>query len=508
MSMRSSPNLVIFIPDQWRGDILGHIGNRAALTPNIDRLVSTDAISFSNAYCQNPVCTPSRCSFMTGWYPHTRGHRSMNFPLTPDEPCLLRELKNAGYYIWWGGKNDLMTDEDAFSELCDERHQAEETHKNLHVDQSWRKGTPQNSDYSFYAGELKKNDNESVYMDSDWSHVLAAKNFIESYDDSRPFCLFLSIQYPHPPYGVEEPYYGSVDRNKIPCRIAAESTEGKPRMHQRLREDLGLSNKSEEWWTELRATYYGMCARVDDQAKVLLNALRNSGHYDESAFFLFSDHGDYAGDYGLVEKAQNLMEDCLVRVPLIIKPPANIKIQHGICHSLVELVDFPATVYDMVGIQPKYTHFGRSLVPLIHNPSTNHRDAVFTEGGRCENEYHCTESEDCDDPENLYAPRTRIQREDHTAHGKAVMCRTHQYKLIMRLYESDEFYDLEKDPDECINRINDPIYASERNHLYQRTLRHLLETGDIVPQTTQARDIPKSRYPKGSAKSRHLTVFH
>ncbi|MBC2600327.1 sulfatase-like hydrolase/transferase [Puniceicoccus vermicola] len=504
--MKTRPNLVIFIPDQWRGDVMGHSGNPAAVTPNLDRLVSEEAISFSHAFCQNPVCTPSRCSFMTGWYPHTRGHRSMNYPLTRDEPCLLRELKNAGYYIWWGGKNDLMTDENAFSELCDERHVPEETHKNLHVDQSWRKGTPQNPDYSFYAGELKKNEGEDVYLDSDWSHVLTAQNFIENYNDSRPFCVFLSLQYPHPPYGVEQPYYGSVPQSQIPPRITAESTSGKPRMHGQLLENLGLSHQSEEWWTELRATYYEMCARVDDQAGILLKALKQSGQYDESAFFLFSDHGDFAGDYGLVEKAQNLMEDCLVRVPLIIKPPAQTKSQSGICNALVELVDFPATVYDMVGIQPQYTHFGRSLLPLLKDPSAEHRDAVFTEGGRCENEPHCAESDDLDDPINLYAPRVRIQTEDPTAHGKAIMCRTHRFKLIMRLYESDEFYDLEKDPNECMNRINEPGYDSERNDLYGRILRHLFETADIVPQTTHARDIPKSHFPSGNAISRQLTT--
>src|SRR5512140_1950578 len=83
------PNLLIINPDQWRGDVLGHLGNRAAQTPVLDRLVATDAVSFANTFCQNPVCTPSRCSFMTGWYPHVRGHRTMFHMLQPDEPVLL-----------------------------------------------------------------------------------------------------------------------------------------------------------------------------------------------------------------------------------------------------------------------------------------------------------------------------------------------------------------------------------------------------------------------------------
>ena len=75
--MKKKPHIIIFNPDQWRSDVMGCHGNPAAVTPNLDQFVQTDAVSFSSAFCQNTVCTPSRCSFMTGWYPHVRGHRTM-----------------------------------------------------------------------------------------------------------------------------------------------------------------------------------------------------------------------------------------------------------------------------------------------------------------------------------------------------------------------------------------------------------------------------------------------
>ena len=75
--MPKQPHIIIFNPDQWRGDVMGHLGNPAAVTPNLDHIIEHDAVSFRHAFCQNPVCTPSRCSFMTGWYPHVRGHRTM-----------------------------------------------------------------------------------------------------------------------------------------------------------------------------------------------------------------------------------------------------------------------------------------------------------------------------------------------------------------------------------------------------------------------------------------------
>src|SRR5919202_5773641 len=103
--MTERPHLVIFNPDQWRGDVLGHLGNPAAVTPNLDRWVQTAAVSFRHAYCQNPVCTPSRCSFMTGWYPHVRGHRTMFHWLRPEETTLLSYPKPAGDEVKWARMN-------------------------------------------------------------------------------------------------------------------------------------------------------------------------------------------------------------------------------------------------------------------------------------------------------------------------------------------------------------------------------------------------------------------
>ena len=107
---------MIFNPDQWRGDVLGHLGNPAAITPNLDNLVQNDAVSIAKAFVQNTVCTPCRCSFMTGWYPHVRGHRTMFHMLQPDEPMLLKELKEEGYFVWWGGKNDVVPAQNGFDD--------------------------------------------------------------------------------------------------------------------------------------------------------------------------------------------------------------------------------------------------------------------------------------------------------------------------------------------------------------------------------------------------------
>ncbi len=244
---------------------------------------------------------------------------------------------------------------------------------------------------------------------------------------------------------------------------------------------------SEERWTELRATYYGMCARLDHQFGLLVEALQERELYDETAIFLFSDHGDFTGDYGLVEKTQNTFEDCLTNVPFILKPPASVPVRPRVSEALVELVDFPATVFELAGIEPNYWHFGKSLLPLLNSAADDHRDAVFTEGGRLMGEEHASESVNLTrwngEPEDgQYWPRISLQASDEAPwHTKATMCRTRRHKYVRRLYEGDELYDLERDPHELDNRIDDPALAPVLAKLKERMLTWYMETCDVVP---------------------------
>ena len=96
--MPGRPNVVLFMPDQLRADALGCFGNAVASTPNVDALAAR-GVQFTNAFCQHPVCAPSRVSLMTGWYPHVAGHRTLTHLLQPQEPNLLRIMRDAGYYV-------------------------------------------------------------------------------------------------------------------------------------------------------------------------------------------------------------------------------------------------------------------------------------------------------------------------------------------------------------------------------------------------------------------------
>lgn len=500
--MESSPNkphLILFNPDQWRADVMGHFGNPAARTPNLDRLTETDAVSFRNAFCQNPVCTPSRCSFMTGLYPHTNGHRTMFHMLHEEhERHLFNVLNEAGYHIWWGGKNDLFPGQEGWGRYVAEHfspsdeqlsrwgRKAEGNHDG---EMAWRGEPDGDNYYSFYKGKLDR-DNQPYYLDGDWINVLGAVERIQTYDGDGPLCIYLPLSYPHPPYCVEEPYFSAIERGTLPPRVYEPDWSRKPMILGTIHERQRLQGWTEGRWDELRAVYYGMCMRVDAQVGMILDALRARGIYDDTAFFLFSDHGDFTGDYGLVEKTQNTFEDCLTNVPFIIKPPKQTPLQPGVRHSLVELVDLSATIYDLLQIDPGYDSFGQSLLPVLGGTQTAHRDAVFCEGGRRYGEVQCMERESSSsaDPNELYYPRVNLQaRDDAPYHTRAAMCRTERYKYVQRLYEQDELYDLELDPDELVNRVDDPAYQMVLIEMKDRMLRWHMETSDTVPRQTDLR---------------------
>ena len=244
-----------------------------------------------------------------------------------------------------------------------------------------------------------------------------------------------------------------------------------------------MQNWSEDRWRELRAVYLGMCARVDYQFGLLVEQLKKNNLYDNSLIIFLSDHGDFTGDYGLVEKTQNTFQDCLTNVPLIIKPPKDKTSRTGITDEMVELIDIAGTIYEYANIKPSYWHFGKSLKNFINKKIDKHRNEVFAEGGRLRLERQASEEESLKLPHGLYYPRVNLQtkEDDVLMHTKATMCRNKNFKYIKRAYEKDEFYDLKQDPGEIKNLIDDPSYKVEIDNLKNKMLSWYQETCDVVP---------------------------
>ena len=142
------------------------------------------------------------------------------------------------------------------------------------------------------------------------------------------------------------------------------------------------------------------------------------------------------------------------------------------------------TSNSLIDIDPGYSHFGKSLIPLLKGETEDHREAVFCEGGRLYGEEHAMEKESQSslDALGLYWPRVGLQITDEKPyHSKATMCRTTDFKYVRRLYEKDEFYDLNKDPEEIYNIIDDPLYFNVLSNMKEQMLEWYMETCDVVP---------------------------
>ncbi len=490
MSRMSKCPIIIINPDEMRCDSMGHMGNPAAKTPYLDSFAATEAVSFENAYCQNPVCVPSRCSFLTGLYPHVHGHRTMSYLLREGETSLFQELKNAGYYVWMNARNDLVAGQipGLAASHADEIYYGDPVPTGSRLSMlgqmagamgGGRKEDP--FPYSHFTGL------SNGRMEADMRDTAAAVDRILHPVDDRPLCLFLGWVNPHPPYQVEEPYFSAIDRNLLPPRIKYEETKSKSEMIRRLYEDNGMNAYTEEQWAELRAVYLAQCCKVDHMFKMICDALKEAGIYDESAIFFLSDHGDFAGDYGMTEKAQNTFEDCLTKVPLLIKPPKGTPVDPGVTKNLAELVDFYATVMDYAGVQPDHDQFGHSLRPIIENRQQHVRNFACCEGGRMPWEEQCDEFHakggSVDGP---YGARQRIQLEP-LAHEKGTMIFDGRYKYVHRLSGACEFYDLEADPRELVNLFEERKYSSELLKLKAQLLDWYQTTCDVVPRSYDSR---------------------
>ena len=482
------PNIVIFNPDSYRGDVVGHLGNPGACTPNLDALVNRGAVSYANAFAQNPVCTPSRCSFMTGWYPHVHGHRSMKNMLKPHEPNLLSVLRREGYHVWWGGKNDLVavTTKEDYLRYCDTKY----TPPGARGSQTLDGITQDDPRWDVYYRGIRRGEGEDwPHLGRDGGMVRGAVDFIRQADGEQPFCIFLPLGNPHPAYQVEEVFYHLIDPDRLPPRLPPPERD-LPAL-DRLREAYGADQVSEDEWREIKRVYYAMCTKVDDLFGRVVAALEGRGLYDDTLIVFLSDHGDFAGDYSLPEKTHFSLQDSLLRSPLLIKPPASLGAVGGVRSHLTELVDLCPTLYDLLDIEPGYDYQGLSLRASLCGEDREIRDCIFAEvGSRADEEGFINQDVESFPEGSFYKLQSQASWPAQRAGAYAITCRSQEYKYVRRGYiDYHELYDLAADPGELNNLNGQPAMAEVEAQMATRLLDHFMRTGDVLPHEVDSRSV-------------------
>ena len=464
--MRSRPNLLLFMPDQLRADAIGAFGNPVVHTPNVDVLAS-QGVRFSNAYAQHSVCAQSRISMFTGLYPHVSGHRTLDHLLSEDEPNVFRRLRNGGYHVALAGaRGDMMA---AGVTRASSSRFGFTTPPVLEDLARWHSSPfEQGSKWydAFYGGPV---DGDLFELDA-----ATTATAIDWLDEGlpEPWCLFVPLIFPHPPFTVERRWFERYDGIDVPAPVPP-IFDGKPGFYREIHERYGLHRLDPDDWSQIIRTYYAMVTRVDDQLGQVRAAVDRAGCADRTLTFFFTDHGEYLGDFGLVEKWPSGVDDVLLRNPLVVHVPGGVA---GTAHSFVEMIDLTATLEDLGGIDPA-PHFGKSLVPLLDEPDGQHRDAAFSEGGFLLSEEPQLEDGD----QGQYRHKQAIQHERTELVGRVIALRTERWCYVERLYEGPELYDRTSDPHETTNLAGRPEHVETQRDLRDRAFRWLFETSDVVP---------------------------
>ena len=469
MANQKPLNFIFFQPDEMRAESLACYGHPVIKTPNYDRL-SAEGVRFDQCHVQNAQCTPSRVSMMTGLYPHCAGHRSMWHLIRPHEPHLFKYLYEAGYDIHWYGKNDMLA---PGSLSCIKEYYEHKDDK--------RKNRWQSGDKEFYSFDFEPLNCEREEV-ADYVKVKAGIDFLNNRrDDDNPFFLFLPLLQPHPGYTTHRDFYDMYDPRDIPDLRPA-GLDKKPDFYALIRKYRRLDELSEDFFRKLNAVYLGMISYTDWLLGELMTVMEEKGLFENTVLIVSSDHGDWAGDYGLVEKWPSDYSDALTRVPLLVKAPGS-KTGH-VVEGPVEMFDLMPSVMELADLSPKHTHFARSCVPQLRGEAEDKDRLVFAEGGYETQELHAFEGRwDWSNPnrDGIYFPKGKLQQEVRESVCRTTMIRGLNHKLIRRTAGQDELYDLKNDPRELKNLIDDPGMQETRLDLERSMLDWFMRTSDTVP---------------------------
>jgi arylsulfatase len=399
--MSQQPNILWICTDQQRFDTLGCMGNRFVNTPNLDALAS-GGVLFEHAYCQNPVCSPSRASFLTGRYPRTTGVTQNGQSIPDREVLVTKRLSDAGYVCGLSGKLHISSVYPSESPGTERR--IDDGYDEFHwMHHPW--GDWPTNEYQNWLGERGATYTDQQHPDSphvrygmDEAHhpttwcAEKAISFMErcaEYDS--PWLFSVNIFDPHhifdPPREYLERYLDRLDEIPLPNCTPGE-LDDKPQFQQRDHttkfDEKSFDEMSDECHRLSIAAYWAMCDLIDVQVGRLLDTLDRTGQRDNTVVVFTSDHGEMLGDHGIYYKGPYCY-DPAIRVPLIIStrnsPLKGPDPFIGRSGALVELVDIAPTLLEAAGLEIPVGMQGRSLWPMLTGQADpqHHRDDVYCE---------------------------------------------------------------------------------------------------------------------------------
>jgi len=489
MMAADRPNILLITSDEQSWNTLGVINDRIK-TPNLDRL-GNEGRRFERAYCNNPVCSPSRATIITGLYPAWQHCWTIGVKLPEDVPTVGDVFRRHGYHTALVGKahfQPLASTPEQESWECQPklgdldfwrsfhgpwygfervelaRNHGDESHVGQHY-AIWleERGLKNWRDYFApcprdpHAPQRKHHwDLPQEFHYSVWTAERTIADIERSVAQGRPFFTWASFQDPHPPYLVPEPWasmYRSEDMQ--PGVLLPGELDRMPPYFKKTQEDNGDFSAWQETphtnhgfhshrcdASKLRknmAVYYGMISLLDREVGRILAALDRLGVADNTLVVFTTDHGHLLGEHGLVGKGA-FHYDALLRIPMIVRYPSRVP-AGTVSKSLQALIDLPETFLTAAGIEVPGLMQGVNQLDVWCGRAERARDHVIVENRHQPTALHL---------------RTYIED---------------RYKItIHREREYGELFDYAQDPAEQYNRWDDVAYAEVKAKLMHRFL--------------------------------------
>ena len=482
-------NILFIMCDQLRWDYLSCYGHLKLHTPNIDSL-ATRGVRFENAYCQTPLCGPSRASFYTGRYMSSHGVMANQDPTRVDELTIAEYLQPSGYRSALVGKTHNRKSDTTMQALGIDLNsdyarcagsggfEPFELHEGLYTDSI----LPKNHGYTAflnrqgYAGRnpwqeyANSGEDRNGNIRSGWrlrNSVFPARvaeehsettyltnraiDFLGQQEGDKPWCLHLSYIKPHWPLIAPAPYHELYNKDDIQPVLRADTELHNPHpvyaafMQQEYSESFAREDVRES----VIPVYMGLVRQIDDQLGRLFEFMKKSDIFEQTLIVFTSDHGDYLGDHWLGEK--DLFHEASVRIPLIIvNPNATADETRGsVCSEMVEAVDILPTFVEYAGGYINHERIeGHSLMPLL-------RSRIAPGDWR---RYALSEID--------YAERGARDLLNLSPYDcRAVMIRDKRWKYIHHYRFRPQLFDLQKDPGELNDLGDDPAHRRVRSDM-------------------------------------------
>ncbi|KAK3709351.1 hypothetical protein LTR37_010912 [Vermiconidia calcicola] len=420
---QTQPNILYIMADQLAAPQLKMYNKDSQIkTPNLDKLAERSVV-FDSAYCNSPLCAPSRMAMISGQLPSKIGAYDNASPIPEDTPTYAHYLRKAGYECVLGGKMHFIGDQLHGYEY---RVTADIYPADLGWSVNWDEPDTRlewyhNSSSIFQAGPCVR----SNQLDYDEEVLYKSKQFM--YDHvrkpvgSRPFCLTVSFTHPHDPYTIEQQYwdmYEDVDIDMPKVDIPKEELDPHSKRLQHV-VDLEDYDFTPDQVKRAKRAYYGAVSYIDHNVGELLNTLKQCGLDDNTIVIFSGDHGDMLGERGLWYKMSYF--ESSVRVPMLFSYPKSWAPRH--VSQSVSTLDILPTLVDIVGsrLMPGLPMDGVSMFPHLRGGKGH--DNVFAEYMG----------------EGTVAPMMMIRRGP--------------WKYITCPADPDMLYNLEQDPDELVNLV-------------------------------------------------------